>query len=158
MRRRARVFGHPVHLILIVFPLGLLATSFFFDVAWLATGGSELAVVAKWLILAGIAGGGLAAVFGMVDWLAIAPGTEARRVGALHGGGNALVAVLFAVSWLLRQRVVDPPPLALAISAAGVVLIVMTGWLGSEVARRMGTPASGSGTNEKDAGRRPASL
>jgi uncharacterized membrane protein len=138
MLARARILGHPIHQILIVFPLGLLATSFFFDVAWMAKGREELAIVANWLIFAGVIGGVLASLFGLVDWLAIPRGTRAWRVGAWHGGGNTLVAVLFAVSWLLRRDAPGHPEgLAIALSAAGVLLIVLTGWLGSELADRM---------------------
>lgn len=138
MLARARILGHPIHQILIVFPLGLLATSFFFDLAWLLRGREELAIVAHWLIFAGVIGGLLASMFGMIDWLAIPRGTRAWRVGAWHGGGNALVALLFAVSWILRRDVPEHPEgIAIALSGAGVLLIVLTGWLGSELADRM---------------------
>ena len=138
MQARARIFGHPLHLILIVFPLGLLATSFFFDLAWLATGREQLAIVAWWMIFAGVAGGVAASVFGLVDYFAIPRGTRARRIGALHGGGNTVVAGLFAVSWLLRRDLPGHPAgVAIALSALGVLLTVFTGWLGSELADRM---------------------
>ena len=87
MKARARILGHPLHRVLIVFPLGLLATSFFFDLAWLVRGRDQLAIVAWWLILAGVGGGLVAALVGLVDWLAIPEGTRARRVV----GGVALV-------------------------------------------------------------------
>jgi uncharacterized membrane protein len=46
--------------------------------------------------------------------------------------------VLFATSWLLRRDAPGHPEgLALALSAAGVLLIVLTGWLGSELSDRM---------------------
>jgi uncharacterized membrane protein len=138
MKAKARVFGHPVHLILIVFPLGLLATSFFFDVAYLVRGRAELAIVASWLIFAGVIGGGAASIFGLIDWLAIPRGTRAWRTGAWHGGGNVIVAVLFAVSWLLRRDAPGAPEgVAIALSGLGVLLIVATGWLGGELADRM---------------------
>ncbi|MDP9191742.1 MAG: DUF2231 domain-containing protein [Acidobacteriota bacterium] len=138
MKARARIFGLPVHQILIVFPLGLLATSFFFDLAWLAKGRGELAVVASWLIFAGVVGGLAASLFGMIDWLAIPRNTRAWRVGAWHGGGNLIVAVLFAVSWLLRRDApAQPDGIAIALSGCGVLLIILTGWLGSELADRM---------------------
>ena len=123
---------------LIVFPLGLLATSFFFDLAYLATDRSELAIVASWMIFAGVIGGIAASLFGLVDWLAIPRGTRAWILGAWHGGGNFIVAVLFAISWALRR---DTPGhaagVAIALSAAGVLLSVVTGWLGGELADRM---------------------
>jgi uncharacterized membrane protein len=138
MHARAQLFGHPIHLILIVFPLGLLATSFFFDLAWLATARAQLAMVSWWMIFAGVAGGLAAGLFGLVDWLAIPRGTRARRVGAWHGVGNAIVAVLFAVSWLLRRDAPEhPEALAIALSGLGVLLSVLTGWLGGELADRM---------------------
>jgi uncharacterized membrane protein len=138
MKARARILGHPVHQILIVFPLGLLATSFFFDLAWLVRGREQLAIVAWWLIFAGVAGGVAASLFGLIDWLAIPRGTRARRVGALHGGGMVIVAVLFAASWTLRRDVpTNPEGLAILLSGLGVLLTVVTGWLGGELADRM---------------------
>lgn len=138
MKTRARIFGHPIHLVLIVFPLGLLATSFFFDLAWLATGRAQLGVAAHWMIFAGVIGGVVASIFGVIDWLAIPREAVAWKVGALHGGGNAVVAILFAISWLLRRAEPGHPEwTAICVSAVGVLLIVVTGWLGSEVAERM---------------------
>src|ERR671939_2173905 len=101
MESKAKLFGHPIHPMLIVFPLGLLATSVVFDVIAHATADGKWAEMAFWMIAAGVVGGLLAAVFGLVDWLAIPSGTRAKRVGALHGVGNVVVVGLFAVSWLL---------------------------------------------------------
>lgn len=44
----------------------------------------------------------IAALCGLVDWRAIPGVTRAKAVGAMHGRGNAVVVVLFVVSWLLR--------------------------------------------------------
>jgi uncharacterized membrane protein len=138
MKPRARLLGHPLHRVLIVFPLGLLATSFFFDLAWLLRGSEQLAIVAWWLIFAGVVGGIAAAAFGLVDWLAIPRGTRARRVGALHGGGMAIVALLYAASWVLRRDAPsDPETTAILLSGLGVLLTVVTGWVGGELADRM---------------------
>ena len=138
MKAKARILGVPVHQILIVFPLGLLATSFFFDLAWLMKGRAELAIVASWLIFAGVIGGAAAALFGLIDWLAIPRGTHAWRVGAWHGGGNLIVAALFAISWIIRRDApAHPEGIAIALSGCGVVLTVLTGWLGSRLADAM---------------------
>ena len=138
MQAKARILGHPIHQILIVFPLGLLATSFFFDLAWLARRNEQLAIVAWWLIFAGVIGGAAAAIFGLIDWLAIPRGTRARRVGALHGGGMGIVAILYAASWVLRRDAPEhPDAIAILLSAAGVLLTVVTGWLGGVLADHM---------------------
>jgi uncharacterized membrane protein len=138
MNSRAKLFGHPVHQMLIVFPLGLLATSLVFDIVYKATGNARWADIAFVMIASGIIGGLLSAVFGLIDWLAIPQGTRAKRIGALHGIGNVAVVGLFAVSWLLRY---DHPvyagsaPLVLSIVAVGLALV--TGWLGGELVDRL---------------------
>jgi uncharacterized membrane protein len=137
---RAKVLGHPAHPMLIVFPLGLLTTAVIFDILFLITDRQGLAASAAYMIAAGIVGGLLAAVFGLVDWLAIPAGTRAKRVGVLHGLGNVVVVVLFAASWLLRAAADgwDPNAAALVFSFAGVALAGGTGWLGGELVDRLG--------------------
>lgn len=138
MKSRARILGHPIHQILIVFPLGLLATSFFFDLAWMAVGRAELAIVAYWMIVAGVIGGGVASIFGVIDWLAIPRGTRARTLGAWHGGGFVIVALVFAISLAVRRDApLHPEAIAIALSGLGVLLTVITGWLGGELSERM---------------------
>ena len=145
MESRFKVLGHGAHPILIVFPLGLLATAVIFDVIYLVTGNSQWSVVAFWLIAGGIIGGLVAAVPGAVDWLAIPSNTRAKSVGLVHGVGNVGVVVLFLVSWLLRRDTEDgfemagaPGVLALVCSFAGAGLALLTGWLGGELVERLG--------------------
>jgi len=138
MESRAKVFGHPLHPILIVFPLGLLATSVIFDMAYLATGKVRLSDVAFWLIAAGLVGGLIAAPFGLIDWLAIPAGTRAKSIGRWHGIGNGVVMLLLAVSWYVRSRAGTPPPAAYVFSFLGVGLALWTGWLGGELVERLG--------------------
>jgi uncharacterized membrane protein len=138
MKARLRIAGQPIHNMLIVFPLGLLATSFFFDLAWLAWGREQLAIVSWWMIFAGVIGSVIASLFGFVDWLAIPRGTRAWVLGAWHGGGTTVVSLLFALSWVLRRDApAHPEAAAIALSAGGVLLSVVTGWLGGVLADRM---------------------
>src|SRR5262245_30582653 len=102
MESRAKLLGHPIHQMLIVFPLGLLATAVMFDVTYLLPDNMDMAGVSYWLMAAGLIGVAAAAPFGFVDYLAIPDGTRAKRVGLLHGVGNLVVTLLFAGSWLLR--------------------------------------------------------
>ena len=138
MQAKARLFGHPIHQMLIVFPLGLLATGVIFDVIHLVTGGPRWAEVAYWMITAGIIGGLAAAPFGFADWLGIPGGTRAKRIGLLHGGGNLIVVFLFAASWVLRRdNPTVPETLALIPSFLGAGLAMLTGWLGGELVDRL---------------------
>lgn len=143
MESKAKLFGHPIHQMLIVFPLGLLGTSFVFDIIHVATGNGRWADVAFWMIASGIIGGLVAALFGVIDFVAIQSGTRARSIGTLHGVGNVVVVALFAVSWLLRRDApADPGTLAVVLSAVGVSLALITGWLGGELVNRLGVGVS----------------
>ena len=139
MESRAKLFGHAIHPILIVFPLGLLSTAVIFDVVYLVTGNGRWADISFWMIAAGVIGGLAAAVFGLVDLLAIPQGTRAQTVGLWHGGGNVVVVILFGVSWLLRRNApTSPDMIAIILGFAGAALSVVTGWLGGELVERLG--------------------
>jgi uncharacterized membrane protein len=139
MESRAKLFGHPIHQQLIVFPLGLLVTSLVFDVIYLVTDNSMWTVVAFWMIVAGVAGGLAAAPFGIWDWIGIPNGTRAKRIGLLHGVGNVIVLLLFAASLMLRKdNTAAPEGFAILLSAVGVLIGAVTGWLGGELVTRLG--------------------
>ncbi|MDQ3364420.1 MAG: DUF2231 domain-containing protein [Myxococcota bacterium] len=139
MRSRARLLGHPIHQMLIVFPLGLLATAVAFDIVYLVTGNGRWADIAFWMISSGLIGGALAAIFGVIDYLAIPQHTRAKRIGATHGLGNMVVMLLFVFSWLLRNNgdPMQPAALAIGLSMAGAGLALVTAWLGGELVDRL---------------------
>ncbi len=85
METRFKLFGHPVHPFLVVFPLGLLSTAVVFDLIYVFTSGSEFAVFSYWAMAAGLLGAAVAAGFGLLDYLAIPQDTRAKRVATLHG-------------------------------------------------------------------------
>lgn len=139
MESKAKIAGHPVHPILIVFPLGLLATSAIFDIITLITSDGKWSTMAWYMMGAGIIGGLLAAIFGLIDWLAIPTNTRAKAIGLWHGGLNVLVVLLFAASWILRRtETASPSGPALTLSFGAVVIAVVAGWLGGELVDRLG--------------------
>ena len=138
MESKAKLFGHPIHTMLIVFPLGLLATALIFDVVQLITGDGFWSELSYWMIAAGVVSGLVAAPFGLVDWLAIPWRTRAKRIGAIHGAGNVFVIGLYGISWLMRMgNPAAPETPALAMSFLGGGLAVITGWLGGELVNRL---------------------
>jgi uncharacterized membrane protein len=138
MESRAKLFGHPIHQMLIVLPLGLLAMAIIFDIIHLVTANGYWSDIAFWMIGAGVVTGLLAAPFGFVDWLAIPAATRAKRIGAVHGIGNVVVVLLYAASWLLRiDAPAMPTPLAYVLAFAGGGLALFTGWLGGELVDRL---------------------
>jgi uncharacterized membrane protein len=105
---------------------------------------------AYYAIGVGVVGALLAAVPGLIDLMSLPPG-RARRLGIIHMGINLLAVVVFAVNFLVRRGNADHSGM-LRLTAIGVALIVVSGWLGGEMvyvggvgvepgARGAGTPA-----------------
>lgn len=140
MESKAKLAGHAAHPILVVFPLGLLATSVIFDGVYLFNDNPEMVLVSYWMITAGLLSGLAAAVPGWIDWFAIPAYTRAKRIGLIHGVGNVLVLILFGASWLWRtdKPGYQPSTLALISSGLAFVLAGLTGWLGGELVDRLG--------------------
>jgi uncharacterized membrane protein len=111
-----------------------------FDGLYLWRGSPTFATVAYWNIAAGVVGGLLAAVFGLIDWLAIPAGTRAKRIGLLHGGSNVIVVGIFALVWLMRRDApgMSPTTSLFLLEVVGLGLGSVGGWLGGELVDRLG--------------------
>ena len=143
MESKAKAFGHAIHPILIVFPLGLLSTAVIFDILFLITLNTTFATVSFWMIAAGLIGGLLAAVFGLIDYLNIPNGTRAKRIGRLHAIVNVVAMILFAVSlWFRWDAPHVPATPALLFSFTGVLVALLGGWFGGELVERLGVGVS----------------
>ena len=140
MKSGVKFLGHAVHPMLIVFPLGLLVAACAFDIAAMATDSSAFYAIAYWNIVAGVIGGLAAALFGWLDWAAIKPYTRAKQVGLWHGIGNMIIVGMFAISGWMRYNASGfvPDSAALALSFGGIVLGLVTAWMGGELVERMG--------------------
>ena len=139
MESKAKIFGHAIHPIMIVFPLGLLATAVIFDIIYLVTANHTWPIVSFWMIVAGIIGGLLAALFGFIDYFYIPSGTRAKRIATYHLRIMIAAMVLFVVSLVWRWSVPDTPAtLALLFSFAGVLVALVGGWFGGELVERLG--------------------
>ena len=140
MESRTKLFGHPIHPMLIVMPLGLFISAGILDAVYLGTRNAALGTVGFWNIGIGILCGLLAAVFGLIDWLAIPSGTRAKRIGLMHAGINVVVIGILALVWLDRYVTVDhlPSTQNVMIEAGALALVMVAGWLGGELVDRLG--------------------
>jgi uncharacterized membrane protein len=140
MESRAKILGHPIHPMLVVLPLGLFVGAVVFDAVYLWRGTPELATVGFWNIAGGIVGGLLAAVFGLIDWLAIPAGTRAKRIGLFHAISNVLAIVFFALVFWVRYNSsqVAPTTALFGIEVIALLLGAVGGWLGGELVDRLG--------------------
>ncbi|GAC1514625.1 MAG: DUF2231 domain-containing protein [Gemmatimonadaceae bacterium] len=143
MESRAKLFGHPIHQMLVVFPLGLLGSAVIFDIIGRLRHHGSWSFAALYMIAAGVATGLVAALFGLIDWAAIPNGTRAKKIGLYHAVGNVAVLALFALSWSLRVgHPTMPGRLAVLVGMAGAGIAAVTGWLGGELVDRLGVGVS----------------
>ncbi|MBW4704419.1 MULTISPECIES: DUF2231 domain-containing protein [unclassified Micromonospora] len=140
MESRLKVLGHPVHPMLVMFPVALLVTGTLFDVVDTVGGPDFLAEVAYWNITVGLVGGLLAAVAGAFDLLAIPAGTRAKRVALTHAAANVAVILLFAAVWAVRLNAGSRAAggALIAIEVVGLAILGVSAWLGGELVDRLG--------------------
>lgn len=141
-------YGHPFHAIAITIPIGAWTASFVFDVIGLfssePTGYAEAARV---LIVIGIAGALLAAVFGLMDLTRLAKGTRARRTALIHAVLNVAALVLWAVNLVIRIEDADRiPVLGVVLSVVALAALGASGWLGGKLAYRYGVRVADEAT------------
>ena len=140
--RVAGPYGHPFHPILVTIPIGAWVASLVFDIlSRNADDGADFARGAYWLIAIGVVGALLAALFGLLDLLAIPRRTRARAVGLTHLVINLVVVALFVASFIWRadRDAYVPTSWGLfVLSGVALALLVVSGWLGGMLAYRYG--------------------
>ena len=133
---RARIGRHPIHPMLVVFPIGLWVTALVFDVVHAFTGTPLWRTLAFWNLVGGIVGALAAAVPGLIDYTEMKG--RARRIANWHMALNLGVTALFVVNVLLRttwgSRFIDGDSwIPLALSVIGNAVLGVSGWLGGEM-------------------------
>ena len=140
MESRFKLLGHPIHPMLVIFPVGLLLTAAGLDFYALKQDAPRYAGSAHTIMGIGILVGVVAAAFGWADWTAIPQRTRAKRIGAIHGVTNMTATLLFSIVWLYRHAG-DLYALytnIVYVEAAGVLTLLVGGWLGGELVDRLG--------------------
>ena len=136
-RSTASIAGHPIHPMLIPFPIAFFVTTFVCDLVYWQTANAAWATAAMWLLGAGIVMALLAAAVGLIDALG---DTAIFSLNDLwwHAGGNVLAVLIQIVSWYLRYQqgasAVVPTGFVLSLIVVGILLF--TGWKGWEMVYR----------------------
>lgn len=134
----AKIGGHPIHPMLVPFPIAFLVGALLTDFAYILWGGMW-AYASSWLIAAGIVSALLAALFGFIDFLGDRR-IRAMRPAKWHMAGNLLAVTLSVLNLLVHNRdgALAVIPLGISLSAIVVLLLLFNGWIGGEMVYRRG--------------------
>lgn len=137
MKSTAQIKGHPLHPVLVCFPIAFYLGTFVFDIL-AVTMDPAFYHTAFYLNLSAIIMAVVAAIPGLIDYVnTIPPNSSAKKRGAKHGILNVSVLVLFGSAFVFRL-VSDIPHsgAVLTIEAIGVVLLLVAGWMGGTLVYR----------------------
>jgi len=145
VRSTVHVLGHPIHPVLIPFPIAFLVGAAVTDVVFVLSDRAFWAEASAWLLIAGLLTGVAAASVGLVDFVTISQ-ARCHRSGWVHLVGNLVVLVVALVNWISRGG--DPSsfvePWGLTLSLVTAILLGVTGWTGGELSYRHRIGVSGS--------------
>lgn len=127
----ARIGSHPIHPILIPIPIACFVGTLLCDLMYWKTASMQWANFSAWLVTVGVIIGWLAAIAGLIDFLAN-PAVRAQPPAWPHLIGNLVVLILASFNLLVHTRdaYTSVVPVGLILSAVSVVILAFTGWLG----------------------------
>lgn len=136
MYSKVKIAGHPLHPMLVGFPVTLYVVTLAGFVACALGAGMFWFDVALYANLAAVILAAVAAVPGFVDWaFGVPSGVPAKATGLSHMAVNVGALLLFALNvlsqWGHRHDLIVPPlGLSLALCGLGVALTILAGFLG----------------------------
>jgi uncharacterized membrane protein len=132
-RSTARLLGHPIHPMLIPFPMVFFISALATDLVFTAKGDAIWATASLWLLGAGLVGAAAAALAGLTDFLG---DSRIRAIpdAWMHMIGNVVMVVVEAVNFLLRLGgPAEVTTLELILSIVAAAILSFTGWKGGEL-------------------------
>ncbi len=134
---RASFRGHPVHAMLVSFPIVCFTGALVTDITYWRTANMQWANFSAWLLTAGVLIGLLAAVAGLVDFLGSGR-VRALRPAWYHAAGNALALLLSVWNAFVHSRdaYTSVVPTGLTLSALVVLILLVTSWWGGSLVFR----------------------
>jgi uncharacterized membrane protein len=135
----ARIARHPIHPMLVPFPIICFTGALLTDVAYWLTAEMMWADFSAWLLVIGLVMGVLAAIAGLIDFLGNRL-IRAQSPAWPHLLGNLVVLVIAFFNMLVHSRDAwtSVVPTGLVLSLITVLIVAITGWLGSSLVYRHG--------------------
>jgi uncharacterized membrane protein/nitrite reductase/ring-hydroxylating ferredoxin subunit len=137
MKSKAQFKSHPLHPILVPFPIAFFIGTFIFDVIAFFRNDGGIWKLGDYLIPAGIIGSVVAAIAGFTDYIyTVPPASTAKKRAAKHGLINSGVLIIFSISLYLRLQGDLVNYIIIALELAGVTLMSIAGWMGGTLIHR----------------------
>jgi uncharacterized membrane protein/nitrite reductase/ring-hydroxylating ferredoxin subunit len=131
MRSKANIKGHPIHPILVSFPIAFFTGAFILDLIYLMTESKNYFQAGIYLTSGGIIFGVLAAIPGIIDYIfTIPPKSSANQRATNHGLLNSTVIIIFIITLLLRTKSDINLFVIIGLEGIGIILLSISGWMG----------------------------
>jgi nitrite reductase/ring-hydroxylating ferredoxin subunit/uncharacterized membrane protein len=137
MKSTAQVKGHPLHPILVSFPIAFYTATLLFDIL-AAVNDPAFLHTAFYMNLCAIVGAVIAAVPGVIDYTrTLPPKSSAKKRGTKHAIINSIVLLLFIIAFIIRiANDIPEPVLLIPIESIGFILLLVAGWMGGTLVYR----------------------
>lgn len=137
MRSKAHFKSHPLHPILIPFPIAFFTGTFLFHLVGFICNKPDWYLTAYRLNIAGIVFALIAAVPGFIDFLyTVPPRSSAKSRAAKHGITNVIMLLIFIAAFFYRRSDEVNHYILLAMETVGIGLMVFAGWMGGTLVYR----------------------
>ena len=157
MGSRASLLKHPIHPMLVPFPIALWSFSLISDAVYgLGWGGTLWNEIAFYTMAGGIVGALAAAVPGLTDYLSMSD-QETSKIAKTHMIVNLMVVGIFIADLWLRTMFAPGAGLPVVLSVIGVALLGVSGWLGGELVYVHGVGVESSPESSRNHARRTTS-
>lgn len=137
MKSKAHLKSHPLHPILVAFPIAFFIGALVFDLLSVISRNHSFWQTGYYLAIAGIVGAVMAAIPGAIDYFyTVPPQSTAKKRATKHALINVTNLVLFVFVVYYRQTENAIPAVVLVIEAIGVILLSIAGWMGGTLVHR----------------------
>lgn len=137
MKSKANIKGHPLHPILVPFPIAFFIGTLLFDLLGMVQDDEGFWRTGLYLEIAGIISALLAALPGVVDYLfTVPPESSAKKRAMTHGLINISMVIVFSVTYFYRKGNNTSAGVIIGLETVGVILLFIAGWMGGTLVYR----------------------
>lgn len=132
MQGKAVIAGHPVHPMLVAFPIGFFGAVLVSDVISIWAGPTFWSQVAMWLIAFGVIGALLAALFGFIEYFTAPMSAALKKTATLHMILNLIVVAFYVAAFFVRYAD-EVSAIGYVLTYIGLALLIVSGWYGGRL-------------------------